>query len=53
MLRNLRPVRQFGLHRAHEAFPLTLGSGDYLVDRYSERKERAKKLSKRVNQRSI
>lgn len=26
---------------------------DYLVDRYSERKESAEELSKRVNQRSI
>lgn len=32
---------------------LTRGSSDYLVDRYSERKESAAELSKRVNQRSI
>ncbi len=32
---------------------LTRGCADYLVDRYSERKESADELSKRVNQRSI
>ena len=32
---------------------LTRGCADYLVDRYSERKESAEDLSKRVNQRSI
>jgi arsenic resistance protein ArsH len=32
---------------------LTRGVSDYLVDRYSERKESAAELSKRVNQRSI
>jgi len=32
---------------------LTHGRSDYLVDRYSERKESAAELSKRVNQRSI
>ncbi len=32
---------------------LTRGCADYLVDRYSERKENAEDLSKRVNQRSI
>jgi len=32
---------------------LTRGVRDYLVDRYSERKESAEELSKRVNQRSI
>lgn len=32
---------------------LTRGCSDYLVDRYSERKESAEALSKRVNQRSI
>ena len=32
---------------------LTRGAADYLVDRYSERKESAAALSKRVNQRSI
>jgi arsenic resistance protein ArsH len=32
---------------------LTRDLGDYLVDRYSERKESAEKLSERVNQRAI
>jgi arsenic resistance protein ArsH len=32
---------------------LTRECSDYLVDRYSERKESADELSKRVNQRSI
>ena len=32
---------------------LTRGVNDYLTDRYSERKESAEELSKRVNQRSI
>lgn len=32
---------------------LTRGKSEYLVDRYSERKESAAELSKRVNQRSI
>ena len=32
---------------------LTRGCSDYLVDRYSERKESAEQLSERVNQRSI
>ncbi len=32
---------------------LTRDCADYLVDRYSERKESAEELSKRVNQRSI
>lgn len=32
---------------------LTRGCSNYLVDRYSERKESAEELSKRVNQRSI
>lgn len=32
---------------------LTRDCSDYLVDRYSERKESADELSKRVNQRSI
>jgi arsenic resistance protein ArsH len=32
---------------------LTRGRSDYLVDRYSERKESAEALSKRVNQKSI
>lgn len=32
---------------------LTRGASSYLVDRYSERKESAEELSKRVNQRSI
>lgn len=32
---------------------LTRGRSDYLVDRYSERKESAAELSKRVNQRAI
>lgn len=32
---------------------LTRGCADHLVDRYSERKESAEELSKRVNQRSI
>ncbi len=32
---------------------LTRGCADYLVDRYSERKETAAELSKRVNQRSL
>lgn len=32
---------------------LTRGCADYLVDRYSERKESAGELSRRVNQRSI
>lgn len=32
---------------------LTRGNARYLVDRYSERKERAAELSARVNQRSI
>ena len=32
---------------------LTRDSSSYLVDRYSERKESAEELSKRVNQRSI
>jgi arsenic resistance protein ArsH len=32
---------------------LTRGVGSYLVDRYSERKETAEALSKRVNQRDI
>ena len=32
---------------------LTRGSAAYLVDRYSERRERAEALSKRVNLRSI
>ena len=32
---------------------LTRDRSDYLVDRYSERKESAEELSKRVNQRSI
>lgn len=33
--------------------PLTRDTGPYLVDRYSERKESAEALSKRVNQASI
>ncbi len=32
---------------------LTRGCADYLVDRYSERRENAEELSRRVNQRSI
>ncbi len=39
-----------------ELIKLTLlvrGRADYLVDRYSERKESAEALSRRVNQRSI
>jgi arsenic resistance protein ArsH len=32
---------------------LTRGIGEYLTDRYSERKETAEELSKRINQRSI
>ena len=32
---------------------LTRDNSSYLVDRYSERKESAQALSKRVNQRSI
>jgi arsenic resistance protein ArsH len=32
---------------------LTRDCSDYLVDRYSERKESADELSKRVNQRSL
>lgn len=32
---------------------LTRGIGEYLTDRYSERKESAEELSKRVNQRSL
>jgi arsenic resistance protein ArsH len=32
---------------------LVRGRQDYLVDRYSERKESAEELSKRVNQNSI
>jgi len=32
---------------------LTRGVSNYLVDRYSERKETAEELSKRVNQRAI
>ena len=32
---------------------LTRDCADYLVDRYSERKETAEELSRRVNQRSI
>ncbi|MDU6730527.1 MAG: arsenical resistance protein ArsH, partial [Bradyrhizobium sp.] len=32
---------------------LTRDRADYLVDRYSERKESAEALSQRVNQRSI
>ena len=32
---------------------LTRGISGYLTDRYSERKESAEELSKRVNQRSI
>jgi len=32
---------------------LTRGISEYLTDRYSERKESAEELSKRVNQRSI
>jgi arsenic resistance protein ArsH len=32
---------------------LTRGAADYLVDRYSERKESVEQLSKRVNQRAI
>lgn len=32
---------------------LTRGSADYLVDRYSERKESAEELSRRVNQKSL
>ena len=32
---------------------LTRGQGQYLTDRYSERKESAEELSKRVNQRSL
>ena len=32
---------------------LTRDAADYLVDRYSERKESAEQLSKRVNQRAI
>ena len=32
---------------------LTRDCSDYLVDRYSERRESAEELSKRVNQRSI
>ena len=32
---------------------LTRGNSDYLVDRYSERKESAEELSRRVNQRNI
>ena len=32
---------------------LTRDTADYLVDRYSERRESAEALSKRVNQRSI
>ena len=32
---------------------LTRGCADYLVDRYSERKESAEEFSKRINQRSI
>ncbi|OYQ28248.1 hypothetical protein B7L09_03155 [Pseudomonas mandelii] len=32
---------------------LVRGREDFLVDRYSERKESAEELSKRVNQRSI
>jgi len=32
---------------------LTRDSAAYLVDRYSERRESAEQLSKRVNQRSI
>jgi arsenic resistance protein ArsH len=32
---------------------LTRDCADYLVDRYSERKESAEELSKQVNQRSI
>jgi arsenical resistance protein ArsH len=32
---------------------LTRDRSDYLIDRYSERKESAEELSKRVNQRSI
>ncbi len=32
---------------------LIRGIGPYLVDRYSERKESAEALSRRVNQRSI
>lgn len=32
---------------------LLRGRADYLVDRYSERKESAQELSQRVNQRSI
>jgi arsenic resistance protein ArsH len=32
---------------------LTRDRADYLIDRYSERKESAEELSRRVNQRSI
>ena len=32
---------------------LTRDTADYLVDRYSERKENAEQLSKRVNQRAL
>jgi arsenic resistance protein ArsH len=32
---------------------LTRGNAEYLVDRYSERKESAAELSARVNQKSI
>jgi arsenic resistance protein ArsH len=32
---------------------LTRGQSKYLTDRYSERKESAEELSKRVNQRSL
>lgn len=32
---------------------LTRGQSQYLTDRYSERKESAEELSKRVNQRSL
>jgi arsenic resistance protein ArsH len=39
--------------RAGQVHLLTRDIGPYLVDRYSERKESAEELSKRVNQRSI
>jgi arsenic resistance protein ArsH len=32
---------------------LTRGQSDYLTDRYSERKESAEELSRRVNQKEI
>ena len=48
-----RAAARFTLDRDAEPNLLTRDIGPYLVDRYSERKESAEGLSKRVNQRGI